>query len=216
MAIFFRKQRHLEQLFERYVGCIERSNEIFVAAMHMFLEHGPGPGFRQAVDRCNRAEGDADHVLLEIERALYVQELLPDARGDLKIMLDALDDVPDQIKRALYRLALCGIELPAPFHAQVGEMVATSRDAVQQLCDLVRRLFQAPGEVRPIVAEVKRLEGLTDDITHALTENIYAAKELSLAEKMFHDAVVQEISALTNRAQDAAYQIDIIAIKRVL
>jgi predicted phosphate transport protein (TIGR00153 family) len=214
--LFFRKQAHIEQGFEEFLGCIQRCVEIFSTHMLSYLEHGPGESFSRAADLVARAESEADDIRHEIERVLYKNELLPDSRGDLLRLLESCDKVANRIEAVINNLCLRRVEIPEPTDAKIKQMLIPVETAVITLLTAVRLLFSQPKNVKPAVADVERLESEADKIQHAGVREIYEMADLDLAHKMQLERTLNDVGSIADRAEDAAHTLDIIAIKRTL
>ncbi len=212
---FFRKQARIEQGFEQFLGCIQRSIEIFDTAMLSYLEHGAGESFEKARELVERAESNADEIRRDIERILYQYELLPDSRGDLLTLLELCDHVANRIESVIRGVSMRKVEIPESLHARIKEMLVPSQSAVETLTTAVRFLFSEPSKVKLAVDDVERLESECDMIQYATIRTIYQM-DIDLARQIQLERLINDLGTIADRAEDAAHALEIIAIKRML
>ena len=184
--------------------------------MLSYLEHGPGESFSRAADLVARAESEADDIRREIERVLYKNELLPDSRGDLLLLLESCDKVANRIEAVINNICLRRVKIPESTKAEIKEMLIPVETAVITLLTAVRVLFSQPKNVKHAVADVERLESEADKIQHAGVREIYQMDKLDLAHQIQLERTLVDIGSIADRAEDAAHALEIIAIKRTL
>jgi len=213
--LFFRKQAHIEQGFEEFLGCIQRCVEIFCTGVLDYLAHGPGESFEKSAQLVQRAESKADTLRKEIERVLYKNELLPDSRGDLLNLLEWLDKVANRLESVIRNMNLRKVDVPDELKSSIKAMLVPMQTCVETLLTAVRLLFVEPGKSKPATDDVDRLESECDELQHATTRRIYEM-DIGLAEKMQLERLVYDISSVADRCEDAASAVEIMAIKRSL
>lgn len=213
--LFFRKQARIEQGFEEFLGCIQRSLELFCAGMLSYLEHGPGESFERSMQLVERAETKADKLRREIETVLYKNELLPDSRGDMLNLLESLDRVPNRIETVIRNVCMRRVEIPKEMAPNLKEMLVPVQTCVETLLTAVRMLFSEPSTVRAAVDDVDRLESECDAIQYRTIREVYAM-DLELASKMQLEQMLSEIGGIADRAEDVGTVVEIIAIKRMV
>jgi predicted phosphate transport protein (TIGR00153 family) len=211
----FRKQAHIEQGFEQFLGCIQRCSEIFDTAMLSYLEHGSGESFEKSRELVERAESSADEIRKDIERILYKHELLPDSRGDLLNLLELCDHVANRIESVIRGVSMRQVDIPQVLHDRIKLMLVPSQSAVETLMTAVRLLFVEPDKVKLAVDDVERLESECDQIQHATIRAIYQM-EIDLAQQIQLERLINDLGTIADRAEDAAHALEIMAIKRKL
>lgn len=213
--LFFRKQAHIEQGFEEFLGCIQRCVEIFCTGVLDYLEHGPGESFEKSTQLVQRAESKADTLRKEIERVLYKNELLPDSRGDLLNLLEWLDKVANRLESVIRNMYLRKVEVPPELKGNIKSMLVPMQTCVETLLTAVRLLFSEPSKSKPATDDVDRLETECDRLQHTTIKHIYEM-QLDLAHKMQLERLVYDVSSVADRCEDAAMAVEIMAIKRSL
>ena len=213
-SLFFRKQAHIEQGFEAFLGCIQRCVEIFSTHMLSYLEHGPGESFERASALVSHAEGEADAIRKDIERVLYKNELLPDSRGDLLRLLEACDKVANRTESVVRNVALRRVDIPEAIKPNIKEMLVPVETCVVTLLTGVRLLFSEPIKAKPVIDDVERLESEADKIQHATVRQIYQMTDIDLARKIQLERTLVDIGSIADKAEDAGHTLEIIAIKR--
>lgn len=212
---FFRKQARIEQGFESFLGCIQRSIELFSTGMLSYLEHGPGESFERCTALVDRAESEADKLRKQIEHELYANELLPDSRGDMLNLLESCDKIANRIESVIRSLCLRQVAIPDDLKGDIKEMLVPVQTSVETLLTAVRMLFTEPASVRPAIHDIERLETECDRIQHATIRTVYRSG-LDLAHKMQLETTIHDIGSIADRAEAVSNVLQIVAIKRTL
>ena len=213
--LFFKKQMRVEQAFEEFLGCLERSIELFTTGMFSYLEHGIGESFEKSSELVNGAESKADKIRMDIGRALFRDELLPDSRGDLLRLLESCDKVANRTEAVINNICLRRVIVPRELADDVKEMLVPVQTSVETLVTGVRLLFRDPDKAIPAAQDVGRLETESDKLEHALIRRIYGM-DLDLAMQIQLERVIADLGSIADRAEDAAITVEIVAIKRML
>ena len=212
---FFRKQVEIGQGFENFIGCIQRSIDLFSAAMLDYLEHGGSESFDRSCHLIDRAESEADDLRLKIERNLYKNELLPDSRGDLLSLLEWCDKIPNRVEAVVNNILLRKIEIPVELKPCIKELLEPIQSSVETLLVAVRLLLKEPSKTKAVVDDVDRLESECDELEYRTIRNIYNL-DIDLAHKIQLERLLTDIGSIADRCEDAAHRLEIIAIKRTL
>lgn len=209
---FWRKQRGIENDISDYLKEAEICLTTFRSAIKMYLSEGSSEAFKEAVEETHIHESKADDKRREIERTLYDQALIPELRGDVLGMLESIDTVPNQCETVLYKFLLEGVSVPEEYHRQIEELVDINVDAGRILCEAVRDLFRNPTGILDAGSAVDAKESKSDRIERDIIRAVFAS-QIEKVDKILLRDVVFQIGSISDRAENAADRLTIVAIK---
>ena len=111
MKFLFKKQKQVEDLIYKYLDSITRVQENFLRALDTFFDKGPvNRDFDFMVEETHKAESRSDDLRNEIETMMFAKALIPESRGDILELLEAMDKVPNLLELILYMIQMyCSI-----------------------------------------------------------------------------------------------------------
>ena len=101
---FWKKERQVAQAVEEYLRQTEQCLETFARAFEAYFSEHLGERFEQFVEQTHRYERAADDQRRDIESTMYDKALIPESRGDVLGMVEALDLVPNKCESVLYQV----------------------------------------------------------------------------------------------------------------
>jgi len=211
--MFWKKAREIESAIEEYLDQAEACLAAFDKAMAVYFAEPLGDAFEQLVAETSAAESQADQQRREIEAAMYGRALIPEARGDVLGMLESIDLVPNQAEDAVQQIWLQGLVVPEKHVEEVKTLVAVNCEAFALLCGAARAMFTDVAQVVPLARKVSQAEARADRIERGLIKAIFDAPGQT-ADKILLKEIVQEIAAISDRAENASDRLRIIAVKR--
>jgi len=158
-------------------------------------------------------ESKADKITKEVERTLYEETLIPDARSDVLRLLEHLDEVIGMYQGNCYHFSIQKPKFPQEFHHDLIELSSTVVNCVEALCLTVRSFFRNIGTVRDNGHKVTFYERESDMQFSSLARKIFDS-DLPLDQKMHLRYFVEKIDRICDQAEDIADEIQIYAIKR--
>ncbi len=210
---FWRKERQVAQSIEEYLQETEGCLSSFREAMEVLLAEGLSERFEQLVERTHQLEHASDTKRRAIEAEMYDKALIPESRGDVLGMLEALDLVPNKCESALYQVWTQSMTIPGTFAEQFGRLVEANIHAYTELTRTMRALF---GRIKLVVEgadRVAEMESESDELERELIKTIFDA-DMDTAEKILLKELVLEIGSISDRAENAADRLRNIAVKR--
>jgi predicted phosphate transport protein (TIGR00153 family) len=211
---FWQKEKMIGQAIEDYLHQTESCVATCREAFEVYFNEGLSKRFGELVEETSRFENMADDRRRAIEEAMYSNALIPESRGDILGMLEALDLVPNKCESVLYQVSLQSIIVPPQFVPQVRELVYKNLDCYDLLCQTMRHLFTNVKQVGTGAEQVSRKEGESDIIERGLIKAIFDTPSIDKADKILLKELMLEIGAISDRAENAADRLRIIAVKR--
>ena len=210
---FWKKERQVEQTIEDYLQETEWCVSSFGEAFEVYFEEGLNKNFEQLVEKTHRHEQAADDKRRDLETTMYDQALIPESRGDILGMVEALDLVPNKCESVLYQVWTQNMTVPGQFTEQFKALVRVNVGSYDVLCQTMRDLFRPARKVSTGAGRVSETEAQSDAIERLLIKAIFNS-DMDVGEKILLKELVLEIGAISDRAENAADRLRIIAVKR--
>ncbi|MCE9615715.1 MAG: DUF47 family protein [Lentisphaerae bacterium] len=213
LRFLFRKERQVEQFIFSYIDYLGEARERFAKAMEVYLRDGLCDNFRFLAEQTHKAESKADDVRYAVESMMYEQALLPESRGDILGLLEAVDAVPGIFDRTLYTIDNRRIQVPEFLIAELREMVQVSVEAVEAFEKQLRGLFTAHEDVRPLIQLINRNESQVDHIERNVMRQLFDSPIDPFAKIQTKDLLV-ELADISDLAHQLSRRVYIISVKR--
>ena len=212
MVFFWKKQKQIEKAIDDYLDETELCLSAFGEAFNVYFAENLGQKFEKLADRAHAHESKADDKRRDIEKSLYARALIPEFRGDILGMLEALDTVPNKCESVLYQMVLEKIAIPKEYHDKIGKLIDVNLESYSILCEAVRHLFGDSEELFSAASRVDHKESESDSIEHELIKDIFAS-EIDKVDKILLRDLILEMGSISDRAENAADRLSIIAAK---
>ena len=211
--MLWKKQKEIEKAIEEYLLETEKCLDAFGRAFEVYFAEGLSDNFKQQIDTTHRHESKADDQRREIEYSMYDRALIPESRGDIMRILESLDLVPNKCESVLRQIWCQNMSIPGQYTEQLKKLVQVNQQSYALLCQAVRHLFGDIGQVLPAVDQVLDKESESDRIERELIKSFFDASG-DKSDKILLKEVVLEIGAISDRAENAADCVRIVAVKQ--
>jgi len=209
----WKKEKQIEQAVEDYLRETEDCVAAYGEAMEVYFREGLSEAFEQLLGKTHTHEHAADDRRRDIEAVMYDKALIPESRGDLLQMLEALDLVPNKCEAVLYQIWTENLQVPSQFVEHFRRLVRANTESHALLCGSMRNLFARPAAIREDAVAISDKEAESDRIERRLIKDVFAG-DMDKADKILLEALVLEIGAISDRAENAADRLRIVAVKR--
>jgi predicted phosphate transport protein (TIGR00153 family) len=216
MLFFGNRAETLKGLFSAYVAdlrdCIRSFEAFFVA----YSKGACGDELEALSGEVRDAESRCDTKRREIQKQLAAGAFLPDFRSDIFDLIDRVDRVPNQMEDIVIYVSIACTPFPASLSSLFGEIIQRNIACVRDLADALDLLLidlKASTE-RAKTVEVEETE--IDTLERELYRGIFREKSdtTTPGQKLLLKEFVRGACAVSNRAEDAADRIELLAIKR--
>ena len=211
--MFWKKSKEIETAVEEYLDQVQACLGAFDKAMAVYFAEPLGESFAELAAETSAAEAQADDKRRDIEAAMYGRALIPESRGDVLGMLESIDLVPNQAEDAVQQIWLQGLVVPQTYVEDVKKLVSVNCEANTLLCDAARMIFDDISQVVALAETVTAKEAESDDIERTLIKAVFEAPG-DTADKILLKRMIEDIGAISDRAENAADRLRIIAVKR--
>ena len=211
----FGQTKQLEREIDQFVDILSEVGLVFKAIIPLYLSNGASEQFDKMVNQVSEMESKADKITKEVERTLYEETLIPDARSDVLRLLEHMDELIGMYQGNCYHFSIQKPDFPKEFHDDLKNLTETVVNCVESLCLTVRSFFRDIKSVRNNAHKVTFYEKESDKQFSALARKIFDT-DLSLDKKMHLRYFVEKIDRICDHAEDIADEIQIYAIKRAI
>ena len=209
----FGKTKQLEREIDQFVDILSEVGLVFKTIIPLYLTNGASDKFDEMVEQVREMESKADKITKEVERTLYEETLIPDARSDVLRLLEHMDEIIGMYQGNCYHFSIQKPDFPKEFHEDLKNLTDTVVNCVESLCLTVRSFFRNIKSVRDNAHKVTFYEKESDKQFSTLARKIFDTN-LSLDKKMHLRYFVEKIDRICDLAEDIADEIQIYAIKR--
>jgi len=209
----FGQTKQLEREIDQFVDILSEVGLSFKALVSLYLDNNVSEKFDEIVKQVGEMESRADKITKEVERTLYEDTLIPDARSDVLRLLENMDELIGMYQGNCYNFSIQKPDFPKEFHKDLRLLTENVVNCVESLCLAVRSFFRDIKSVRDNAHKVVFYERESDKQFTSLARKIFDS-DLSLERKMHLRYFVEKIDRICDEAEDIADEIQIYAIKR--
>ena len=214
MAVqLFKRTKQLELKVDEILDVVSQSAMVFEQAISSYLQEGTSERFEQRLEQIVELETRGDDLGLQVELEMYHETLIPDARGDVLTLLEALDGIINSFKGVLFYFSTETPEIPDEFRAQYHELAKLSCAAVDALVLAARAFFRDVKTVNDHLHKVHYYEKDADVLVTKLRRDIFLT-DLPLANKIHLRFFAERIVWISDMAEGVADKVTVYAIKR--
>jgi predicted phosphate transport protein (TIGR00153 family) len=211
--LFINKQKKVESSLAEYRQKVSTCIEIFENSILQYLENSDRTVLEKNCVEIHKAESLADDIRREIEVMMYSKALFPESRGDIMVLLETMDRVPNQAEATIHMISNQRINIPAQFHPQIIELVNICVRCTAAMLDSSEKLFTDFTTATVTLGKVDELESQADHLEESIIKQIFTSKMDGFEKIMLRDTVKQ-ISTICDRAEKTGDRIRIIVAKR--
>ena len=215
MDKILKKNSRIEKEIDDFLNQLSEAGLLFKVGIDIYLD-GKKTRFKKTIEEITEIEHTGDALRRSIEESLYRKTLIPESRGDVLALLEALDALLDRYKGALYRFDIECIEIDPNFHEEFKELVRNVVNASEALVQSSRCFFKDISSVSNYLHKVSFWETESDKISTMLQKRIFSHEKMNLSEKMQMRDFVRHVDKIADRAEDVADDLSIFVIKRSL
>ena len=150
---------------ERFYPLFIQHSELIVAcaeALDRLLKNG-GEAARYCQEIRQR-EQEADEITREVHLAVRRTFITPFDRGDIRDLINAMDDAVDEMHRTAKSVALFELRTFAPTMQKMGELILKSSRVIAEAVPLLSSIGKHASHLSSLTEDITRYEGLVDDL----------------------------------------------------
>ncbi len=204
-----REDRFFE-LFCRHAKTIVQGAE----ALQELLKGGPGAAAaaQKVMVFENQADAIARDVLLLVRRTF----ITPFDRGDIKDLINTLDDTIDQMQKTAKAVLLFEVTSLEPEMAQMGEHILQAAKLTVEAVGLLGSLRENSGRLNAITEEIVRLEDDADTLNDNGIKALFQKhRDGNTMDFVVGAEIYKHLEKVADRFDDVANEINSIVIEQV-
>ncbi|GLK66935.1 DUF47 domain-containing protein [Hansschlegelia plantiphila] len=209
--------RRLMPKEEGFFDLFERHSRTLVAgaeAMQGLLEGGDRvPSFcEEIVRRENEADDITREVLLTVRRSF----ITPFDRGDIKDLIQSMDDAIDQMNKTAKAITLYEVRTFDPLMREMGVTVLEAAKLTAEAIPLLSSISKHQTRIGELTEKITRVEGRSDDLHDAGLKKLFQECGRTNAMEYFIGAEIYgHLEDVVDRFEDVANEISGIVIENV-
>ena len=215
MALFFSKKNKFLEMIEGYLGKVTECIDLAKKALLLYIDKGYCEKFDELVTKTHMAESCSDDLRREIEILLYEKALMPESRGDILGMLETVDKIPNKAESVTFQMQTEALRIPDEFKPELRKIINMNFDIFADVKRAIRAVFNDIGEVRRITNEIDKKESGSDSMERDLIKKLFSSN-INIGEKILLKELIIEIGSISDRAENVADRLNIMAVKRLI
>lgn len=206
---------------DRFFDLFARHSQTLVAgaeALQGVLEGGESvPRYCQViVDREQEADAITAEVLLAVRRSF----ITPFDRGDIKDLIQSMDDAIDQMNKTVKTIALYEVRSFEPLMREMGGTVIEAAHLTAEAIPLLTAIDKHAGRLNALTEQITRVEGRSDEMQERGLKALYQAhrKDGGDGDTMAYligAEIYGHLEDVVDRFEDVANEISGIVIENV-
>jgi len=112
----FGQTKQLEREIDQFVDILSEVGLVFKSIILLYLNSGVTDKFDEMVTQVSGMESKADKITKDVERALFEESLIPDARSDVLRLLEHMDELIGMYQGNCYHFSIQKPDFPKEFH----------------------------------------------------------------------------------------------------
>jgi len=208
----FAKTKELEAQIDAFCDTVDQGAIAFGLGIKFYIA-GDRKAFDDKLHQVNDLESRGDGLRRSIERRLYSQTLIPDARGDVLGLLENMDQILNMCEGAMWQFAIEKPEIPEQFHLDFINLLEASVESADSLVSAARAFFRDHDAVPDHMHKVLFFEKEADKISTRLKMAIFDG-DMDLSRKNQLRRFVEHIDDIADISEDVADRLAIYTIKR--
>ena len=214
----FKKEKDVVALALGYLDVVDQCVRIAEQAIILYLQ-GDREGAAALQPDVGNLESRADEIRRCIGDRLSSGAYLPLMRGDIYSIIDSLDHVPNSAEACCNFFTGQTPEIPDDFVASFIKIAGASFGIITELGEVVTSFFKPKGKINAIREHAQAVgtrESVVDGLEWDTTIRIFSSSSIDLAHKIHLKTALDRIAQLSDRAENAAEYVELVAMKSVL
>jgi hypothetical protein len=166
--------------------------------------------------RVNQFENDADNITREVLTAVRRTFITPFDRGDIKELINLLDDSIDQMQKTAKAIALFEVTSFDVHMRQMGDIILRCAELTVEAVQLLGSMRENAPRINAITEEITRLEEQADDLNDSGIKALFLAHRGGNAMAfIIGNEIYDHLEKVVDRFEDVANRISGIVIEQV-
>lgn len=209
----FRKQHYLQSLIYDYLETLKLIQDNFWKAIATCIEKPCSEDLAFLTKQTHKFESKADDIREEVKAMMYGKTLIPESRGDIMGLMEALDLIPGLFQRILYMIQTQELAVPDFIAPEFRDLVSLSLECCDQLRDQIVALFEKTNGMRDLLTSIDTKESHCDHMERGLITKIFKSDMDPFIKLQLKELILQ-VGEISDQADRVARRVNIIFMKR--
>jgi len=212
--MFYRKEKQVNELILKHLEEVDNCLKTALKAIEEYLSSNIEEAKSSAI-KVDQLETETDSVRREIIGKLYSGAYLPSLRSDILHLVEHLDKIADGAEACCDFFLDQRPEIPQEMKSSFFKIMERSISAFVPLKEATDSFFSDTFDVETIrerTKEVGIIESVVDKEEWDITRDIFKTK-LDCGHKLHLKLCLESVVSISDRAEDAADELEIIIIK---
>lgn len=211
MNFFGKKELKIIELFRDHLDCVEHT---LTKLLELFKSIKEGADLVVSITKEVRDfETLADKKRREMEAEMYLGAFLPNFRGDLLGIVEAMDKIANRTEDVADLIDLQNLHIPEFLIDDMIELAQLSYETFMAAKQTAILLFEDLDQANEMIIKVGEIEHTNDEIERRLIRKIFSSN-LELAHKTQLKELVELTANIADRSENATDRIQIVIFKR--
>ncbi len=189
--------------------------DLFQECLFALFEDSTSEKSKELVQKVCDAESRADDLRDKIEFKLYRKTLMPEARGDILGLVEAVDRIPNWAEEVAYDIHLQRVQFPTPLIEKFRQLTILNVESFHLLHKAIESLFTDIDAVFELTKKVDKKESEIDTLERKLIRDVYNIEERLSYQATLH-RIVRSICDISDKTENAGDRLTIVAIKKMI
>ncbi len=206
---------------EKFYNLFEAQTDKLVEAAELLKELREEPSeIKKIAIKMKKLEEEADDLGHQIISSLHQTFITPIEREDIDILRQNLDDIMDEIERAVNRMAIYKISF-SPFPKEIMEYLKIIEKAIREIKEgakEIRDINKHFQDLRDRCERINQLENQGDDINRKILEELMTPSKITPQENleiMKKKEIYESLENAIDKCEDVANVLESILIKNM-
>jgi predicted phosphate transport protein (TIGR00153 family) len=209
----FRKEQQVHKLIFKYLDNLKMTQEHFEQALDCYFDHGLGQNCDFLIAQTHKFESKADDIQNEIIELMYAKVLIPESRGDILQLLEAIDQIPTHLEDVLFAIQSQKLRIPEFIISDLRELMWVNLECCDLMTRQVEALFKKSGDIKDLVYQIDTNESRCDHIERQIIGKIFDG-DLDPFQKLQLKDLVGLLGEISDQVDRVSRRIYIMSIKR--
>jgi len=207
-----KREKEVKALVEEYCDLIGETVAEFAQMLEAYI--GWDSQFKDQSKKVHKMESRADQIQREIEKALYEGAFLPAYREDYVALLETLDRVANKAEAVGDTLSCVRPDIPEPIRQEFVSIAGLTVEAFEPVPAAVMGVLRGETDVEELDAFVGQKEAEVDRIQFETMHKLFRELEVDRADAMLVKMLLDQACSVSDRIENVADRLTLIAIKR--
>lgn len=216
MFAFWKKGEQARELILQHVDQVQQAMRLFAQATRAYFVEKDTADALRLMHETHKAESAADDVRREVERAMVSGALLAPSRRQFLLLVDHVDSLANAAQDTLHYLIGQSVEVPSELESPLLDILAETEALFGQVEQGIRSLLaERNGDALSCAERIDQHESTVDRFETRATKALFSL-DIDLAKKLHVYGYMERLVEISDRAEDLADQMALVAAERAL